>query len=411
MKFNRMIVSRYLQSNRENRFFSWITILSILGLAIGVTALIVVLSVINGFESELRRQFLHANAHIMAYRYPQGVAEPEKWIKIIRRDFENDVRGVSPFIHYETMAKSNAIMRAVLVRGISPKLRESVQSAEGLLRPANAADALQKEVESGQVSAIPPVIIGNGLKNILDVEVGDVTELISPTEGRYSETKKFKVVGVYSSGLKHYDNRLILMSLNAAQDFFNMGELVTGLEIGLHNPDKSQLVTDKMDEKYKMSFREWQTYNRPLFEALERERNVISIIVAFVVIVAAFNILTTIFVSVSQKQRDISIMKAVGATNGQILKLFVTQGIAIGIIGSILGAVLALGASWILDTFPIIDLPDPYYLSSLPVTYNPLTYLAVCGAAVIICIVASLYPAFLASKVTPTDGFRGVVAA
>ena len=409
MKFNRMIATRYLKSNRENRFFSWITILSVMGLAIGVTALIVVLSVINGFEVELRRQFLHANAHIMAYRYPQGVDKPEQWIKVIQKDFKDTVKAVSPFVHYETMAKSNSTMRAVLVRGIVPKLRESVQSAKGLVVPFSALDALQAEVDSGKASELPPVVIGSGLMTILDTKVGESIELISPTSGRFSETKKFKIVGVYGSGLKHYDNKLIVMSLPAAKSFFNMGKLVTGLEIGLYDPDHSETVTDAMDKKYNLSFREWQTYNQPLFDALQRERTVISIIVAFVVIVAAFNILTTIFVSVSQKQRDISIMKALGASNQQVLKLFVSQGIAIGLIGSAIGAGLALLLSWVLETYPIMELPDPYFLKSLPVNYDPLIYLAICGSAVVICIFASLYPAYLASKVTPTDGFRGVI--
>ena len=411
MSLSNFVAIRYLKSNRENRFFSWITVLSVSGLAIGVAALIVVLSVINGFEEELRKRFLHANAHIMAYRYPAGLSDPDRWAEVILKDFPKDVKGVSPFVHYETMAKKGTIMRAVLVRGISPDAREKVQSLEGLIKPFSALKILQNEVDlrrNGKPAPeIPSIILGSGLRRILDVDIGSNLKLITPTENRYSDTKTFKVVGIYDSGLKHYDNRLIAMSLPAAGDLFSMGDLVTGLEIGLRDAGRSGLVAKSMDEKYNLSFREWQTYNRPLFEAMERERLVISLIVAMVVVVAGFNILTTIFVSVSQKQKDISILKSIGATNQLILKIFLTQGIIIGVLGGTIGALLALLISGVLERYQFIELPDPYFLQSLPVDYNYLTYTGVCGAAIMICIVASLYPAVIASKVTPTEGFRG----
>lgn len=409
MPLNFAIAFRYLKSNRENRYFSWITILSLMGLAIGVAALIVVISVIDGFEFELRKRFLHANAHIMAYRYPGGLSEPEEWQKTVLKDFQNQVKGVSPFIHYETMARNKSIMRGVLVRGIAPDAREKVQSLSGLIEPESALRVLQKEMDTRpSPQGVPGIIIGSGLKTILDVELGQSLSLIAPKSGRFSEAKKFKVLGVYNSGLKHYDNRLILMSIPAAQSFFSMGELVTGIEIGLFDAAASGSVVDAMEERYgNLSFREWQTYNRPLFEAMERERIIISIIVAFVVIVAAFNILTTIFVSVSQKQRDISILKSLGASNKQILKLFITQGVAIGLVGSIIGMVLAFFICLFLESYPIIELPDPYFLKTLPVFYSPATYLVICLAAIVLCILASFYPAMIASKVTPTEGLRG----
>lgn len=409
MNLVNFIATRYLKSSRENRFFSWITILSLSGLAIGVAALIVVLSVINGFETELQKRFLHANAHIMAYRYPAGMKDPDSWTKVIKKDFNEHVRGISPFIHYETMAKKGSIMRAALIRGIAPELRESVQSLKELVTPVEALEALQEEIDAGSVSSQrpPAAIIGSGLASILDLKVGDQFELISPSEDHISELQKFEVVGIYNSGLKHYDNRLIALSNVSAASFFRMNNTVTGLEIGLHDPNISPKIAQLMEEKYNLSFREWQSYNRPLFEAMERERLVISLIVAMVVVVAGFNILTTIFVSVSQKQRDISVLKAIGASNQQIIKIFVSQGIYIGIAGSILGCILALAISKILETYQFIELPDPYFLSSLPVSYSLITYLFVSLAAIIICILAALYPAFMASKVIPSEGFRG----
>ena len=398
-------------SSRENRFFSWITFLSLSGLAIGVTALIVVLSVINGFEVELRNRFLQANAHIMAYRYPAGMANPEKWMQMIEKDFKKEVRGTSPFIHYETMIKHGSIMQAALIRGISPVQREKVQSLKGLIDPPQALDQLQHEIDESAAGKpepeVPGVILGAGLLGILNVKVGDVVQLIAPSEARFSDIKSFEVIGVYNSGLKHYDNKLVAMSLSTAKSFFNMDDKVTGLEIGLYDADKSPEVARRMEEKFNLSFREWQSYNKPLFEAMEKERFVIALIVALVVLVAGFNILTTVFVSVSQRQRDISVLKALGARNTQILNIFLLQSLVIGFVGSIVGMMLAGVISYILDHYPFIDLPEPYFLKSLPVHYSAEVYLGVSACAILICLIAGLYPAFVASRVVPTEGIKG----
>lgn len=411
MSVSHFIAMRYLKATQENRFFSWISFLSITGLAIGVAALIVVVSVINGFEHELRERFLASNAHIMVYRYPAGMENPHEWGRIIKKDFKGEVKGSSAFIHYETMLKSKNAMHGVLVRGIEPREREKVQSLKGLVQPDNALDQLQKEIDDAAagkpVPDVPGIVVGSGLLGIMNAKVGDVIQLVSPSEEKYTELYAFKIVGVYNSGLKHYDNRLAAMSLVAAQRFFKMGNLVTGLEVGLNNPEKSIQITAKMDQKYNLTFREWQSFNSPLFEALEKERFVISLIVAMVTLVAAFNILTTIIVSVTQKQRDISILKALGATNRQIVGLFINQGIYIGIIGSMVGIVLALLISKALETYQFIDLPEPYILKNLPVHYSPQVYLSIALAAIFVCVIAGLYPAFIAARVQPTDGFRG----
>lgn len=418
MRFSQLVAFRYLHASRENRYFSWITILSLLGLAIGVAALIVVLSVINGFEYELRNRFLQANAHIMAYRYPAGMVNPDKWAELIMKDkdFKDDVQGISPFVHYETMAKHDAVMQGVLVRGIDPVKREKVQSIANLIEPKGALSILQKEIDDRAKGKpepeIPSVIIGVGLLEALKAKVGGTLHLVAPSEAnRFSDMKRFKIAGTYNSGLKHYDNRLILLSLTTAQSFFNMKDTVTGIEIGLNDADLSPEVARKMETKYELSFREWQSYNRPLFEAMERERLVIAIIVAMVVLVAGFNILTTVFVSVSQRQRDISILKALGSTNSQIMKLFLIQSSCIGFGGAGLGIILAGVISVVLERYPFIDLPEPYFLKSLPVHYSVSVYASVCLAAIAICLIAGLYPAFIASRVAPTEGIGGTGAA
>lgn len=411
MSVTTFLARRYMQAGRDNRFFSWISVLTIAGVAIGVAAMIVVWSVINGFETELRRRFLAANAHVMAYRFPHGLTNWPKWAQNVEHDFKTQVRGVSPFIHYETMARRDSIMHAVLIRGINPEMRDKVQSLAVITRPPEALDELQREIsaaEAGQKAPdLPSVILGSGLLSLLDGKVGDVIELIEPENNALGEMKKFKIIGVYDSGLKHYDNKLVLMSLSTAQSFFHMDKRVTGLEIGLHKPWDSPKIAEEMSEKYSISIREWQSFNRPLFEAMQMERVVILLITGLVAGVAGFNILTTIFVAVSQRQRDISILKALGASNRTVLTLFVKQSVLIGVSGSLIGIALAVGISQVLERYQFVDLPDLYLLARLPMSYDWWVYLTVCLVSIAIAMIAGLFPAWLASRIDPVEGFRG----
>lgn len=411
MAITTFIARRYMQAGRDNRFFSWISFLTISGVTIGVAAMIVVWSVINGFESELRKRFLAANAHVMAYKFPHGLANYERWAEDIEKDFGDQIRGISPFIHYETMARKDSLMHAVLIRGINPELRDKVQSLADITTPKEALKVLQQEIvdrDTGKPEPnIPSVILGTGLMSLLDSKVGDIIELVQPEKQNLSEMKKFKVIGSYDSGLKHYDNKLVLMSITTAQDFFNLGNKVIGLEIGMKEPWKSKELAEEMAAKYSLSIREWQSFNKPLFEAMQMERVVILLITALVAGVAGFNILTTIFVAVSQRQRDISILKAIGASNRQILMTFVKQGVYVGVVGSIFGMILAVIISKILERFQFVDLPDLYLLAKLPMTYDWWVYGSVGVVSIFIAVIAGFFPALLASRVDPVEGFRG----
>ena len=406
------VATRYLKSSRENRFFSWITALSIGGVAIGVAAMIVVLSVINGFETELKNRFLAANAHILAFNFPGGLEKPEVWAEKIQRDFGVHLTGMSRFVHYETMARKNSMLHATLIRGIDPAKRQDVQDLRPLVEPASALDELQAELQAelqGKSGNQPsPIILGRGLMSLLDAKLGDIIQLVAPDADRVGDLQAFRIAGVYDSGLKHYDNKLGIVSLPTAQAFFNMGSRVTGLEIGLKYPDRSPKITAAMSEKYTIQIKEWQSFNRSLFEAMQIERAVIAAIVFLVSGVASFNILTTLFISVTQKQRSISILKALGASNREILMLFLVQGAWVGVIGSAAGSLLAFGISKLLEKYKFIDLPDVYLLATLPMDYNWRTYGVVAAGALFVSIVAGLYPAWVASRVPPTYGIKGL---
>ena len=413
MAISPIVAMRYLKTNRENRFFSWIAFLSIIGIAIGVAAMIVVLSVINGFESELRSRFLAANAHILAYRFPAGLKNPDLWQKTIEEKFGKYISGVAPFVHFDTMGRKDYIIHAMLIKGVAPEKRKHVQDLGNIIRPKTALNSLQAEIQLSEdglsLPKVPSIIIGKGLASIMQVNVGDTIELISPkmeSDNPFGQLKPFKVVGLYDSGLQHYDNKLGILSIPAAQELFNMGDIVTGIEIGLKNPNNSPEIAGLMSQEFQISIKEWQSYNRNIFEAMRNERTVIGLIVALVAFVASFNILTTLFVSVTQKQRDIAVLKALGATNGQVLVLFIKQSTFIGTIGGILGVLLALFLAKVLETIPFIRLPDIYLLSNLPVSYDWRVYLGVTLSGIGIATVAGIYPAITATRVSPTDGLR-----
>ncbi|MCX6116007.1 MAG: ABC transporter permease [Proteobacteria bacterium] len=401
------IAKRYLTAAKGSGFLSWITVLSISGITIGVAAMIVVLSVINGFETELRKRFLAANAHILAFQYPHGLDNIEQWIQTFDKDFGDELTGISPFVHSETMITKESLMHNVLIRGVDPELRKSVQDYGELITPKNAMDLLQLRMKNIDSTSVPPIVLGSGLATLLNAKVGDVVSLIYPEANQAGELRKYAVVGIYDSGLRHYDNKLGIVALPDAQNLFNMKDRVHGLEIGLKSPNDSILIAARMGDKYTMTVKEWQSFNRPMFEAMKMERSVISLIVALVAFVASFNILTTLFIVVTQKQRSISILKSLGASNGYVMRTFISQGFFIGIVGATLGMALAFIISLILERYQIVDLPDLYLLVKLPIKYDYKVYLSMAAAGAFICLVAGIYPAWVAARLNIVDGFKG----
>lgn len=404
------IARRYLTSHRGNGFMSWITFLSISGISIGVAAMIVVLSVINGFETELRNRFLAANAHILAFQFPAGLDNVEGWMETIQNDFGHEITGMSPFVHFESMITKDSIMHNLLVRGIHPERRKSVQDLVPYIHPPEALDILQERIDHPslvQAATPEPIILGVRLASLLGVKVGDIVKIVRPNSNTEGELRNFKLVGIYDSGLKHYDEKLGILSLPAAQELFNMKQKVIGIEIGLKNPNDSRMIAARMSEKYSITIKDWQSFNKTMFEAMETERSVIGLIVALVAFVASFNILTTLFITVTQKQRSVSVLKALGAANGTILKIFVMQGLFIGVIGGICGSILALFISLLLRRYQFVELPDLYMLTKLPINFDPRVYATMAGSGVLMCVIAGIYPALVASRINIVDGFKG----
>lgn len=401
---------RYLQASKTNRYVSWITLLSIFGLAIGVAALILVLSVFDGFEEEVRSRLLQSNAHVIASLYPGGFDEPKMWARQLSldSDLSSKILAVSPLVHTEGLVKKGPALIGVLIKGINPQLHSRVQSLASLVHPSSALEVLQGEMSMTTLPEVPAVILGEGLYRTLNLERNANIDLIRPKQEGRSSQGAYKVIGIYRSGLKQYDDRLVIMSLPAAQAFHEIGTRVTSLALRLKDGNQSTIVSEILVKKYPtLTIRDWQSMDRRFFDLMDAERFRVGMIVALVGIVAGFNILTTVFVSVAQKQSDISVLKALGASTQQLMKIFFFQSFLIGIAGALLGAILAALLSMALRNFPYLKLPEPYLLNSLPVKASLSVYVSVGSGAVFICLIAGIYPAWIASHLLPCEGLRG----
>lgn len=403
MAYPQFLARRYILSHGKQHFFSFIALLTIAGVALGTASMIVVLSVIGGFEQEFRERFLAANAHLLMYQYPDGTQQygqmAAKARQILQRG-QLPITGMSPFIHHETMVKNQGGLVATLVRGIHPSKRNHVQPYAHLITPQRSLEHLEQEVIAYDPRQIPGVILGVGLARLLAAEPGDEVRFLVPAQDTgFGLYKNFVVLGIYDSGLSHYDNKLAIVSIPGAQDLMQTPGTVTGIEIGLEEPWSSQRAEQLLRGEFAhMVVRNWQDYNQAFFEAIQYEKVLISLLVALVALVGGFNILTTLFVSVFQKERDILLLMALGSTKRQVMEIFVYQGIYMGLAGSVLGCGLAFLLAQAIETYQFVSLPQVYMLAQLPVEYDPIVYGLTTAASLSIATFAGLLPAIAAIK-------------
>ncbi|MCY4380059.1 MAG: ABC transporter permease [Proteobacteria bacterium] len=403
MAFTLFIARRYVFSQGRHHFFSFISLLTMVGVSLGTASMIVVLSIINGFETELRDRFLAANAHLLMFDQ-QGMTNYAKAAKLTSGTLGDEaITGLSPFIHHQTMVKhATGGLSSAIVRGIHPSKRMLVQPYEHLITPRESLDVLEREVLYYDPNSELGVILGVGLARLLDVKVGDEVQFLAPRRevGLLGLYQHYRVVGIYDSGLSHYDDKLAIMSIPGAQILFDMAGKVTGIEIGLVEPWLSFAKENQLHKKFghDIQIANWQEYNESLFEAIQYERVLIGLLVALVALVSGCNILTTLFVSVFQKERDISLIRSLGSTKKQVMWIFLNQGFYMGVVGSVVGCVLAFILARLLETYQIISLPDVYMLARLPVEYNPKVYLLTSLASIAVATLAGTLPALASIK-------------
>ncbi|MBT8407773.1 MAG: lipoprotein-releasing ABC transporter permease subunit [Deltaproteobacteria bacterium] len=412
MSYELFIGLRYLKAKRKQTFVSLITLISIAGVTVGVTALIVVLAVMNGFKEDLREKILGVTSHVVVSRFDGNIPKYQE----LRAKVEvvSGVAAATPFIYTQAMINSRQAISGAVLRGLEPETAGKVINLPKNMR-SGSLEELAAEKKSGGTRSSPGIILGNELARNLGVSRGEPVTVISPLGrltplGRVPRSQTFRVAGIFDSGMYEYDSTIAYVSIWAAQRFLGIGDRVTGIEVrvdDIYEADQVARDIGKALGGYPYWSRDWMRMNKNLFSALKLEKIVMFIILTLIILVAAFNIIGTLIMVVIEKTRDIAILKSMGATRRSIMKIFMIEGAIIGLVGTLLGLLGGYTLCKLLATYQFIELPrDVYYISTLPVRMDPLDVTLIALAAIIISLVATVYPAWQASRLDPAEAIR-----
>lgn len=399
------IALRYLKSKKRHKGISFNTLISMGGVSLGVMALLVVLSVMSGFREDLQNKILGVNAHIIILDYRGPISEYDEIIKNLKG--EKEISSFAPFVLGQVMVSSGNKAHGVFLKGIKPDMESKTTDIFKHIVEGNPEDILPK-------NGIPGIIIGKELSKSLGVFPGDKINIVSPFGeigplGMLPKIKPFRIAAVFEVGMFEYDTNLVLTELKHAQEFLGIDENITGIEIKVKDIYKASIIREKLEKKLKFPYhaKDWMQMNKNLFSALKLEKFAMFIILILIILVASFNIISTLIMNVIEKSREIAILKAMGATNKGIMTIFMLQGLLIGIVGTIIGVSCGYTLNYLLNTYQIIKLPpDVYYLSHLPVKMKLSDFIAVSLSAVIISFLATIFPARQAAKLDPVESLR-----
>ncbi len=418
MPFELLIGLRYLKAKRRSTFISIITFISTAGVTLGVMALIVVLAVMTGFEEDLKEKILGTNAHIVVIRNGAPMEEYRAVIEKLK-GFKG-VQAATPFIYNQVMLSSGKNVSGVVLRGIDVASDKQVTRLSSSIVEGNI-DELDPKMERG-ADTTPGLMVGKELAKHLNLFLGDKVNVISPMGnitplGMMPRMKPFRVTGIFNTGMFEYDSTLAYVSLNQAQRFFDLGDTVTGIQLKVEDVYHTDELARSINREMGVNFyaRDWMQMNKNILFALKTEKIVMFIILTLIVLVAAFGIASTLFMVVMEKNRDIAILKSMGATAASIMKIFVLEGLIIGIIGTLLGVVsgllLALNLEHVINVIQKITgqnffSKDIYYLDHFPSLVVPSDVLLISVTAILISFLATLYPAWQASRMLPAEALR-----
>jgi lipoprotein-releasing system permease protein len=414
MPFELFIGLRYLKAKRKSTFISLITLISVAGVALGVMALIIVLAVMTGFEEDLKDKILGTNAHIVVL---SGAGPMHDYQKLMKRLQATDgVVAATPFIYNQVMLSSGRNVSGVVLRGIDVASDARVTN-------------LHKSMVEGSLPALedtsaknPGLVVGKELAKNLGLLVGDTVDVISPMGnitpfGMMPKLRHFRVAGIFNTGMFEYDSTLAYVSLAEAQNFLALGDAVTGIQLKVRDVYHTGTLAQTINRELGSPFhaRDWMQMNKNILFALKTEKSVMFIILTLIVLVAAFGIASTLFMVVMEKTRDIAILKSMGATSPSIMRIFVFEGVIIGVFGTVVGVLSGLLVA--LNLEPIVSLvqkvtgfelfsKDIYYLDHFPSQVIPSDVILISITAVLISLAATLYPAWAASRLSPAEALR-----
>ncbi len=409
-RFEWMVAMRYLRARRQEGFISVIAWFSLLGIALGVATLIIVMSVMNGFRQELLTRILGINGHLMVSGQANRLADFDDLAERVRG--VPDVVQVTPMIEGQVMATVRGTARGAVVRGV----RGSDLAARSIIADNILAGSLD------DFSGGDAVVVGSRLAALLGLGVGDKISLISPKGnvtafGTVPRVRAYRIVATFNIGMYEYDSSFIFMPLEAAQVYFRLPDAVTNLEVYVENVNSTRSAGVEISRLLSGAGRviDWQQLNASFFNAIQVERNVMFLILTLIIVVAAFNIISSMIMLVKDKGRDIAILRTMGATSGMVMRIFFLAGASVGIIGTFLGFLLGLLFSANIETIrqwiqgltgsELFD-PTIYFLSQLPAEVNPWEVLAVVGMGLGLSFLATIYPSWRASRIDPAEALR-----
>ncbi len=407
MRFETFVAMRYLFALRKQSFISVISLFAVCGVAIGVGALIVVIGVMNGFSTDLREKILGVNSHILVTSIRGGIKDYQALAAEAQK--VAGVTGVTPFVYSEVMLSTRNGVKGVVLRGIDPSTSGSVLS-------------LSKDMISGDVATLamngdtPSIIIGSELAKRLGLAQGSEVNLLSSSgrsgsAGFTPRVKRFTVAGIFRTGMFEYDSSLGYVSIPAARKLLGFkGDIVSGLEISVDDVYNVEQITKDLRSRvgsFTVYVRHWQEMNANLFAALELEKSAMFIILAMIVLVGSFSIVTTLVMLVIQKTKDIAVLMTVGADTSSIRRIFMLQGTFIGLAGTTIGFLIGVPLSLLLKKYQFIKLPSNVYpVDYLPVRLEFFDMAAIGIAAFLLCFLATIYPARRAAALSPSEALR-----
>lgn len=409
MKIDNLIALRYFKSRKRNSIVSFLSITSIIGLMLGTATLILVVSVMSGFTNNLKEKMMGTNSDIVITDFSTvPVRDYEKLMQEVKKI--KGVKAAAPFVNTQAVSMSSSGVSGIIIKGIDADLEKTVSKISSFITFGSLDDI--KNRQEGEPYGI---LLGKDLAFSLMAGVGDTITLISPQLNRgpfglNPKMRSFIVKGIFDTGVYEYNASMAYVSIEAAQEFIGLKEnSVTGISVsaeqGINSIDLTYTINQQIENKYWA--RDWLSMNQSLFSALELEKYAMFIVLTLIIIVASFSIVSMIAITVKDKQKDIAILRAYGASSSCIRSIFIRQGLIVGIIGTALGNITALLLSILVTKYKLIRLPeDIYFMDSLPLNIDYNVYLFVSVCAVLITFLASLFPSNQSAKMNIVDGIR-----